>query len=135
MPSHAPSPTSSSSPTSSPPSGLGASEIQPLSATHPQLSILSTPLTSDPDGPIHVEYRVYNYRRLPSGRVNRGDGWGLMDFLWGVGLIWLPRKGFNLDWALEGCSKRLVQHAVNNLYEIQEAKLIDRSRCRFALWQ
>ena len=55
----------------------------------PELSIIKTPLTSPCNSPshYHVEYRVYNYRFLSSGRIIRGDGWGWLDYSILLGLI------------------------------------------------
>ena len=75
-------------PKDAPETGLPTVEVaQPL-PDHPQLCILTTrlsPLSATADGTLsgrstgsaHVEYRVYNWRRLPSGRIIRGDGAGL----------------------------------------------------------
>lgn len=49
-----------------------------------QLCVVETPLTGTPEGPKHVEYRVYNWRRLSSGRLVRGDG---SDLGWVMALL------------------------------------------------
>lgn len=82
MPSHVPSPSAPADNAS-----LAPVESRPL-PLHPQLSIISTPLTTALNGPIHVEYRVYNHKRLRSGRVVRGDGRGLLDLVFMSGLMW-----------------------------------------------
>jgi len=86
MPSHNPDPSTSPS---YPPTFCAG--VRPL-RDHQQLSILTRPFTTDPGGPVHVEYRVYNHRRLRSGRDVRGDGWGFGDLIWVVGLVWWFQK-------------------------------------------
>jgi hypothetical protein len=102
MPSHAPSSTSTSLTTPHPPPRIS----RPLE-DHPQLEIIDSPLSSSRDGPRHVEYRVHHWRRLGLGRVVRGDGWGLVDLICWVGVIywawsWDLGSGM-MDW-LKGMS-------------------------------
>jgi hypothetical protein len=69
---------------------------QPVPA-HPQLCILRTPLTSGTTTRVsaqhrlsdHTEYRIHNWRKLPSGRVVRGDGAGPVVALWALALGWM----------------------------------------------
>ena len=69
-------------------SPVPSQEIRPL-PLHSQLAILTTPLTAEPDGPKHVEYRVYNYRRLRTGRIVRGDGLGVGAAVCIAALAWM----------------------------------------------
>jgi phosphatidylinositol glycan class H protein len=62
------------------PSHVAETSSTPLDR-HQQLRIVRTRLTEAQDGPQHVEYRVYNWRRLSSGRVVRGDASALSDVL------------------------------------------------------
>lgn len=89
MPNHAPSSTSPSLTTPHPHS-LPLPRISRPLGDHPQLEIVETPLSSSPlqDGPRHVEYRVHHWRRLGSGRVVRGDGWGPVDLICWVGVVY-----------------------------------------------
>lgn len=64
----------------------------PLSG-NTELEIISTPLTS-PNQASHVEYRVYNYQTLKTGRIVRGDGWDSIFLLAGVALSFIY---LNLD--------------------------------------
>ncbi len=85
MPSHDPSSLHAPSPSIE---SKSQSEVKPL-PLHPQLVIHTAPLSNDDDsGSSYVEYRVYNHRRLGSGRVIRGDGWGVQDVLCIGGLSW-----------------------------------------------
>jgi hypothetical protein len=62
----------------------------PLSG-NTELEIISTPLTSS-DQARHVEYRVYNYQTLKTGRIVRGDGWDPMFLLAYVALSFVFLK-------------------------------------------
>jgi phosphatidylinositol glycan class H protein len=63
--------------------------VQPL-AQHPQLQVIQSPLSfhSESSG-THIEYRAYNYRYLPSGRLVRGDGWNIWAIMLSLALGWL----------------------------------------------
>lgn len=62
---------------------------------HPQLVIITTPLSDRCDGPVTVEYRAYNYRRVRTGKIVRADGCGLFDLTAVVVLGW-----YAWQWAL-----------------------------------
>ncbi|WVR08841.1 hypothetical protein IAU60_005899 [Kwoniella sp. DSM 27419] len=51
--------------------------VSPL-ADHPQLDIIQTRSQHGHSGYTQTEYRVYNYQRLASGKIKRGDGWSAM---------------------------------------------------------
>lgn len=57
-----------------------------------QLTLIDTRLSDTRDGPRHIEYRVYNWRKLDSGRVWRGDGWGLGDAVAIAVIAWLATE-------------------------------------------
>ena len=86
--------------------------IRPLKR-HPELEVISTQVTGQDGQPKHVEYRVYNYRSLNSGRVLRGDTWGLLDGVIVAALIrWIGAKYVH---ALQG-HRIWLDYEVNQLH-------------------
>ena len=80
---------------------VGATTIRQPIAAHPQLCIIETPLVSADLSSfnhcprhMHTEYRIYNWRRLLSGRIIRGDETEKDLLVWAVvaGIAYLLRN-------------------------------------------
>ncbi|ORX39278.1 hypothetical protein BD324DRAFT_649358 [Kockovaella imperatae] len=66
--------------------GRASATDRPLRA-HPNFCVVR-----QPSADALVEYRVYNVRYHPSGRVVRGDGWGLLDLIVLSGLVYAASR-------------------------------------------
>ena len=81
--------------------------------------------TDNDNGDSVVEYRVYNYRSLASGRTVRGDGWTLIDLVLLMTVVWM---------IYASVQRSLVQDrnalAWSSWPEQAEARNVSRPPCR-----